>query len=170
MLRDANLGRKGNRFVQAERKERCLMNVNQIRPIAICVVRNGGHILVEHGFDPAKDQHFYRPPGGGIEFGERAVETIHREFREELDAELADPLLLGVVENLFHFEGRPHHEIVFVFEARFQDARLNEQREFIISEPSGQNRASWKSLGELSDGQHPLYPEGLLDLLRKQTG
>jgi ADP-ribose pyrophosphatase YjhB (NUDIX family) len=79
--------------------------MNRIRPIALCVIRRGDHLLVEHGFDPVKREHFFRPPGGGIEFGERAVDALRREIREEFGAELAGPRLLGVVENVFRYGG-----------------------------------------------------------------
>jgi hypothetical protein len=45
--------------------------MNQIRPIALCVFHNNNRILVFEGYDKAKDEIFYRPLGGGIEFGEK---------------------------------------------------------------------------------------------------
>jgi ADP-ribose pyrophosphatase YjhB (NUDIX family) len=141
------------------------MSAQRIRPIAIAVVRHGDRILVEHGFDAVKREDFFRPPGGGIEFSEMAVDALRREFREELDAELAGPVLLGILENIFSFEGRPHHEIVFVFEARFEDSSLNERNEFFVKEGDARTRATWKTLEELRDADEPLYPEGLMPLL-----
>jgi ADP-ribose pyrophosphatase YjhB (NUDIX family) len=79
------------------------------------------------GYDAAKGEIFYSPPGGGVEFGERAVDAARRELREELAAEVCGLTLLGVLENIFTFEGQPGHEIVFVFEARFADAALYER-------------------------------------------
>lgn len=43
---------------------------DRIRPIAIGIFRRGDSILVELGQDPATGEHFCRPPGGEIEFGE----------------------------------------------------------------------------------------------------
>jgi len=42
---------------------------NQIRPLAIYLFRDGDRILVGEGNDPVKRETFYRPLGGGIEFG-----------------------------------------------------------------------------------------------------
>ncbi len=42
----------------------------RVRPLAICVFRHHDRILVMEGYDPVKKEHFYRPLGGGIEFGE----------------------------------------------------------------------------------------------------
>ena len=60
----------------------------RIRPLAICIFRNRDRILVAEGYDSVKDEYFYRPLGGGIEFGESSVETICRELREEIRVEV----------------------------------------------------------------------------------
>lgn len=44
--------------------------MSRIRPLAICVFRHQDRILVAEGYDPVKDEHFYRPLGGGNEFGD----------------------------------------------------------------------------------------------------
>jgi ADP-ribose pyrophosphatase YjhB (NUDIX family) len=81
------------------------------------------------GHDASKGETFYGPPGGGIEFGERAVDAVRRELREELAADVRDVTLVGVLENIFTYEDQPGHEIVFVFEARLVDASLYEREE-----------------------------------------
>ncbi|MCA9941424.1 MAG: NUDIX domain-containing protein, partial [Anaerolineales bacterium] len=58
-----------------------------IRPLVICLFRHKNHILVMEGYDPVKQQTFYRPLGGGIEFGEHSAIALRRELREELGAE-----------------------------------------------------------------------------------
>jgi len=82
----------------------------RIRPIAVCVFRQGSRILVETGCDPVKDEHFHRPLGGAILFGERSADAVRREVTEELGAEVDEVRLLGVLENLFTFAGQPGHE------------------------------------------------------------
>ena len=49
---------------------------NNIRPIAVCVVRNNDNILVFEGYDPVKKETFYRPLGGAIEFGEHSKSAV----------------------------------------------------------------------------------------------
>jgi NADH pyrophosphatase NudC (nudix superfamily) len=60
----------------------------RIRPLAICVFRKDGRILVAEGYDPVKDHTFYRPLGGAIEFGETSRQTVSRELMEEIGAEV----------------------------------------------------------------------------------
>ncbi|MEX2081522.1 MAG: NUDIX domain-containing protein, partial [Dehalococcoidia bacterium] len=67
-------------------------------------------MLVFRGYDAVKEQAFYRPLGGGIEFGETAEEAVIREMREEIGAETRVMRHLMTVENLFTYEGQPGHE------------------------------------------------------------
>ena len=57
---------------------------NTIRPLALCIVKDGDRVLLGDGFDPVKNETFYRFLGGGIEFREIAEKALKREFREEL--------------------------------------------------------------------------------------
>lgn len=143
-------------------------STNRIRPIAIGVIWRDGHLLVQHGIDPDTGVPFFRPPGGAIEFGERAADALRREFMEELEAELADVRLVTVLENPFSYKGIDYHEIVFVFEAQFADRRLYERDTFTLQETRVQATASWKDLDELGRVEAPLYPGGLMHVLRNR--
>jgi ADP-ribose pyrophosphatase YjhB (NUDIX family) len=105
--------------------------MSQIRPIAICVFLKNNKILVAEGYDPVKLETFYRPLGGGIEFGESSKETIRREIMEEINVEVDQESLryLGAVENIFIFNGSPGHEIVLVYDGVLQESGLYEQAE-----------------------------------------
>ena len=142
--------------------------MNQIRPLAICVFLNGGRILVAEGYDPVKDEHFYRPLGGGIEFGEPAVETICRELREEIQVDVARESLkfLGVVENIFTFLGKAHHEIVLIYDGALKGSGLYERAVIVGQEANGEPiHAMWKRIDEFGEGKLILYPTGLLEML-----
>jgi 8-oxo-dGTP pyrophosphatase MutT (NUDIX family) len=142
------------------------MKKNKIRALAICVFRNGDKILVFEGYDPKKDQTFYRPLGGGIKFGERSDETVYREIKEELGEEITNLRYLGTLENIFVFNGVPGHEIVQVYDGRLVNSRLYEQAEMSGTEADGgQFKALWKRLDEFNP-QTPLYPDGLLEMLK----
>ncbi|MEV0457542.1 NUDIX hydrolase [Catellatospora methionotrophica] len=135
-----------------------------IRNLALAVPRRGDDVLVFRGHDPTREQTFYRPLGGGIEFGETAAQALHRELREELDVELTGVRLLGVLENLFHAFDRQGHEIVFVFACDLADRSLYERDHVgdILDDPG--TPVMWWPLGGFDDTT-PLYPSGLADLL-----
>ena len=141
------------------------MKRNTIRPKAVCVCRRGDAILVNAAYDSVKNETFYGPLGGGVEFGERAEEAVRREMREEIGVELADVRLLGVLENIFVYEGHPGHEIVFVFEAGLRDTTLYDREELVGDEEGMRFVARWVPLERFANGGPPLYPDGLYELL-----
>jgi len=128
-------------------------------------------ILLSRGADPASGEQFYRPLGGGVEFGERAAIALGREITEERGGTIEDFHLLGVLENLFEYGGRLKHEIVFVFDARFSNPSWYRRAELPVTEPdTGWEAARWISIKALSSGPERLVPDGLLSLLRAKTG
>lgn len=144
--------------------------MTKIRPIAICIFSHNGKILVSEEYDPAKGETFYRPLGGGIEFGEYSVDTIHRELIEEVEAEVKNLVYLGTLENIFTFNGMPGHEIVQVYDGVLEESGLYEQAA-ISGHESDVNlpmKVIWKSLDEFGPGRSILYPDGLLELLGYQ--
>lgn len=68
-----------------------------IRPIAICVFRRAGRLLVGEGYDPLKGETFHRPVGGGLQFGETSEQAMRREIGEELGVEIRGLRPLGVL-------------------------------------------------------------------------
>lgn len=142
------------------------MRKDAIRAIAICVFRNGGRILVSEGTDSVKQEHFYRPLGGTIEFGERGAETIVRELMEEIKAEVTDLQYLGLLENHFVYEAERGHEIVLVYDGKFADKSLYEKTIIFGDELGSPIRAMWITLSELGPGKPPLYPFGLSEILQ----
>src|SRR5437867_2575956 len=108
--------------------------VGQIRHVAICVFSNLNRILVAPGYDDVKNERFFRPLGGAVEFGEAAEEALRREIREELGLEIQNVVRLGVVENRFEYRGQPGHEVVFVFNASFVDPGVYSARTLPIRE------------------------------------
>lgn len=126
-----------------------------IRNIAVGLPTRDGHILVLDGEDPVKGEVFHRAIGGGIEFGETAEAALRREFMEELGVSLGTVRLLGVIENIFEYEGNPGHEIshVFAVDSEEIDAIPLDAQLKVLDEGSP---IGWVPI----DDGWPLYPEG----------
>ena len=132
---------------------------------AMAVVRRprDGALLVSEHVD-SRDPPFQRPLGGHVEFGEYALDTVRREFAEEIGQELTGVRLLGVLENIFGWRGGTEHEVVFIFTAALAAAsayELEEQR--ILDNPD--RRVLWRPADAVSP---PLYPAGLTELIASQ--
>ena len=140
----------------------------KIRPIALCVVRRDGKLLVFEGYDTAKNDRFYRPLGGTIEFGEPSATAAAREMAEELNAEVRDVRWLGILENIFTVHGQPGHEIVMLYEADFVDEDMYHRSPIWGQEDDGSPiKAVWKPLNDFKTGRARLVPEGLLATLEE---
>jgi 8-oxo-dGTP pyrophosphatase MutT (NUDIX family) len=136
----------------------------RIRHIAICVFSHQGKILVNAFPDAVKQQILFRPLG--IEFGERSADAIVREIREELGLPIHNVRLLGTLESLFTYLGKPGHEVVQVYDAQFSDLRVYDQIGLEGHESNGDRiQAQWRDSESLHrDGV--LVPEGLHEMLR----
>jgi len=120
---------------------------------------------VFRGEDPVKAEVFYRPLGGGIEFGETGETAIRREIREEIGAELVNIRPLGALENIFTYDGGPGHEIVLLFDADLLDTEIYHVEQIAgLEADGGALTVTWKPLVDFRGGDR-LYPEGLLSLL-----
>lgn len=135
----------------------------KIRPIAICICRDGDRILVAEYCE--KGRLYYRPLGGAIEFGEHGDVTIQREFREEIHAELSEVRYLGLLEYIFTVEGLRAHQIVLVYDGRLSDVTLYEKETLQGDELGQPFKVVWKRLDDFGPGKPPVYPDGLLGLL-----
>jgi hypothetical protein len=55
------------------------------KPQALCIFYNAGRILVYEATDSVKNETFYRPLGGMIEFQERGANAAKRELWKNLE-------------------------------------------------------------------------------------
>jgi ADP-ribose pyrophosphatase YjhB (NUDIX family) len=106
----------------------------------------------------------WRPPGGGIEPGERASAALRRELMEELGLQISQPRLLAVIENIYDHHGTPGHEIVFAFEAEFTDAGAYTREAFDFHDGMP-CQARWIDVGRFRIGEQRLFPVELVDKL-----
>ena len=99
-----------------------------------------------------------RPLGGTIEFGERAADALKREFIEELDQPIQEPVPLTVFENFYlHHETRGH-EIVFAFEAAFANEDAYNCGGFVYDDAGVTKEVRWVPLNRFITGSERLYP------------
>ncbi|MGP4076323.1 NUDIX hydrolase [Halobacillus sp. K22] len=69
------------------------------------------HVLLHKQVD---DTH-WALPGGRVELGEQAGDTIVREMNEELGYEVDVASTPWIAENFFHYDGHDYHELGFYF-------------------------------------------------------
>lgn len=142
------------------------MSEARIRTIVIGVAIRDDRILAIEAIDSVKGERFYRPPGGGIEFGETSESALCREWREELETELVQTEYLGALENVFTYEGQPGHEIILVHRVELADEERFRADTVAGAESDGTPYiARWLPLDEVRSGAAILYPTGLLELL-----
>jgi 8-oxo-dGTP diphosphatase len=82
----------------------------------VCV--RDGRVLLCHG----KGHWNTYLPGGHIEFGEPAAESLRREIEEEIGVAATVGRFLGGIEHAYERDGKPICEINLVFEMVFPDA------------------------------------------------
>lgn len=145
--------------------------MSHIRPLALSAIFHEDKILVHEAYDSIKQEHFYRPLGGGIEFGETASHALIRELREEIGVDIHNTHYLGTLENIFTFEGKPGHEIILIFSADLKNPSLYQNKTFSSSEEHNAEHppfiARWMPLEDFSKTGKTLYPNGLYDLISR---
>jgi 8-oxo-dGTP pyrophosphatase MutT (NUDIX family) len=133
------------------------------RPVALALIRRGDEILVHPVTELDGTVIGRRPPGGTIEFGESGSDALVREIREELHAEVTVVRYVGTIENIYTFRGKPEHELVRVYEARFSDPSFYSRDVIECVEADGQLfTCVWRRVSDLSE---LLFPAGLLELM-----
>lgn len=114
------------------------------------------HLVSQHGATAENPLGFHRLIGGGVELGETHEKAILREVQEELQADVVDLAFLGVVENIFRYDGELGHEIVALYcgrlhpEPALEGGTLTESDGSIVP-------ILWRPFDD-NDVSAPLYP------------
>lgn len=138
----------------------------EIRVIALGLIQDGDRIFVSEGYDPVKQETFYRALGGGVDFGETSRTALKREFQEEIQADLTNINYLGCIENLFTFNGRQGHEIIQLYKCDFVDSKFYQLESLVFSESqTHKHKALWIDISRFKSGELRLVPEVFFDYL-----
>lgn len=138
---------------------------SEIRVLALGLIKKGDRTFISQGYDPVKQQTFYRAMGGGVDFGETSFEALQREFQEEIQAELTNIHYLGCIENLFTFNGKQGHEILQIYQCDFVDPKFYQLENLVFAEGERQKTALWVEISRFKSGELKLVPEQFLEYL-----
>jgi 8-oxo-dGTP pyrophosphatase MutT (NUDIX family) len=138
---------------------------NQIRTLALGLIRDGDRTFLSEGYDPVKQQIFYRALGGGVDFGETSYDALKREFQEELQAELTNIKYLGCIENLFIFKGQQGHEIIQLYQCDFVDSKFYKLEQLEFTEGESKQTALWMNIEQCKSGEVHVVPEQFIEYL-----
>jgi ADP-ribose pyrophosphatase YjhB (NUDIX family) len=132
--------------------------MNNIRPNALVIILKDDSLLVQKGSDQKTGEIFCRLLGGGIELGESSNQTLKREIKEELNATILNEKLLGVIENIFEFNGKKGHEITFLYQGDLAEKNLYSQNKIKIVDKNDKY-AEWVAVSKIKNGNITLYPK-----------
>lgn len=136
------------------------MEVNKNKKIsvkALCLIEHKGKLLLNKGYDKVKDKTFFRIIGGGVNFREETEKALRREFKEELESEIENLQPVGVIENIFTYEGEKSHEIMFIYRGDLSNKKLYKQK-LIPNVDSRDFPAQWVPISDILNGKVTLYP------------
>ena len=138
---------------------------NRIRPISISIIRNDDKILVYQREDDVTKEKFYRLIGGCIEFGESSKDALKREFQEELSLDLLDIQFIKSFESIFEFNNSKMHEIVYLFDSKFEDKTVYTKEVIAGLEGERDFKAIWLPISTFKEKKETIYPEEIIDYL-----
>lgn len=134
------------------------MQITRVK--ALGIIRRNNDLLVLPILEKTGNIKGYRPVGGTMEYREKAEETLVREFREELGADIKVNGLMTVFENIYELDDMPYHEIIFFYHAEFTEPHFYDHDELDLNENGTLTKAYWMDADQLAADQM-LLPPGL---------
>lgn len=120
---------------------------------AFCHDGNGKFVMVKRSQN-ARDEHGkWDIIGGGIEFGDTIEETIKKEVKEELDADILDYEFLGYFDAHREQNGKPTHWVQLAFKVKVDPKQVK------LNEPHKFDDLAWFTLDTLPEPIHSQWPK-----------
>ena len=135
----------------------------KIRPIVLGIAIKDNKILVSEYYDKVTNKTFYRCLGGEIEFLEKSDVALKREFSEELGIEITLKNFLGIEENIFTFEGKSAHELVFFYSININNSDYKD--EYSILDEKKDTNVYWIDIDDFKTQKRTIYPKEILKYL-----
>lgn len=140
------------------------------RAVALCLVKREEQYLLVEKYDEVQGVTLYRPVGGTIEFGEDSRKTVIREVKEEINADISEPELITVIENIFNYGNEIGHDLNFIYKADILDGSYYEHDVINGIEGEESFSAVWIELNSIkNDASKKLVPDGLMHILTGQN-
>ena len=112
----------------------------------------------------------YAVPGGHVEFGETNAQTLEREFKEEIGADITVSVLKWVAEIFFPWGDKPCHQICLYYDVTLKDETQIPLNGVFIGDERIEGRNfkiefHWIPVDNL--GQLEVYPTNIADLVKQ---
>ena len=133
----------------------------KIRSMVMGIVLRDNKLLLTEHF--SKEYPFYRCIGGGIEFYEKSIDAIKREFKEEIDAQIEIDKYLGLAEELFVHKGKRGHEMIQLYKVSLKDLEIKDEYPIL----DGDVVAKWIDVEDIILGKKVIFPELIVDYVKE---
>ena len=133
----------------------------KIRSMVMGIVILDNKILLTEHF--SKEYSFYRCIGGGIEFYEKSIDAIKREFKEEIDEDVVIDKYLGLAEELFVHEGKRGHEMIQLYKVKLNTDNPKQEYPILDSDVT----AKWIDVQDIISKKKIVFPELIVNYVKE---
>ena len=129
------------------------------------ILLHHGHVLLQN----TEREPGYAFPGGQVAFGEIHAESLAREFREELGAEIVVGELKWVEENFFRWNKTRFQQICLTYAVELTNTIPMDGRFRSTETRAGGDQVwfTWLPIEHLRDSDITIYPHAAADLLSR---
>jgi 8-oxo-dGTP diphosphatase len=123
--------------------------------VYFCHDGKGNFVAMKRGTNARDENGRWDIGGAGMEFGERAEQTLVREIKEEFCTDVIDYEFLGFRDVHRELNGKPTHWIALDFKVLIDPYKV------AIGEPHKFDDLKWFTLEDFPENMHSQFPEFL---------